>query len=132
MGFGFSGAAGGGGGGGSSDKGWSYHPGSTDPKTESDEPDKPLKGRHLVLENGETTLTFRFEYDGSCTMTQTGRTATTGTMDFYTYKPDSAKQASATFRINNEKEEWEGDGPGSITLKITFAFHDACTASCTG
>lgn len=118
----------GGGGGGDTDKGWSYHPGSTDPKTQSDDPNQLLKGR-IVSFQGETAYTFRFEGTGECLVTRTlnGNTLT-GRLS-YNYNPTSAQSANAEFRITYD-EEWVDIAGETETLNATFNFGSVNQASC--
>lgn len=121
------GGGGGGGGGGTTDKGWSYHPGSTDPKTQDKDMTRLLRGRTLFLQ-GDTSYTFRFEDSGECTVRRTLRGSTqTGTLT-YTYTPNGEKSASAEFLITYD-EAWV-DIDGTDKLNATFIFASATQASC--
>lgn len=121
------GGGGGGGGGGTTDKGWSYHPGSTDPNTQAKDMNQLLQGRTLALQ-GDTSYTFRFENSGECTVTRTMRgSVQTGTLT-YTYTPKGEKSASANFLITYN-EAWV-DIEGTETLNATFTFASPTQASC--
>ena len=126
---------GGGGGGGSSDPGWNRHPGSTDPKTESDDPDQLLKGRSLELyvQGAETTrYSFVFDASGVCTVTRNNNNdiPVEGTLT-YTYEAlTGGKKSNAVFTITYG-EEWEGLQGERETLSAEFTFFDSPTqASC--
>ena len=119
---------GGGGGGGSSDPGWSYHPGSTDPTTQAEDKSQLLQGRTLTLQGG-TTYTFRFDEGGECMVTRTlNGSNLTGRLT-YTYTPSGAKAATARFSITYD-EEWVDLGGETETLNATFTFASATEASC--
>ena len=124
------GGGGGGGGGGSSDPGWNRHPGSTDPKTESDDPNQLLKGRSLELQGAETSYSFTFDESGTCSVTRTNNgSPVQGTLT-YTYEAlTGGKSANAVFTITYG-EEWEGLQGERETLSAEFTFGSATQASC--
>lgn len=119
---------GGGGGGGSSDPGWSYHPGSNDPKTQAEDENQLLQGRTLSLQ-GNTVYTFRFGESGVSTVERTLNGATLTRRLTYNYNPTSAKAATACFRITYD-EEWVDIAGEAETLDATFTFTSATHASC--
>ena len=132
------GGGGGGGGGGSSsggstDKNWSYHPGSDDPKSQSD--GMLLKGRHLELRNGSTSIVFDFSAaDGSCSgvsTTRDGARAFTIAPASIIYRPTSSDKADAVFELSYTQEAWDGEGITPDTLNVHFDFHNAGYATCT-
>lgn len=128
------GGGGGDGGGGTTDKGASYHPGSNDPNSQSDDFSQLLKGRHMVLYKGTSTFVFDFGYNGSNTVEETGHDSQPqrGTVEYpYTYNPTGETTATARFVIRNAEEQWEGEKPGSVTMEVNFTFQDPYSATCT-
>lgn len=124
------GGGGGGGGGGSTDPGWNRHPGSTDPKTESDDPNQLLKGRTLELQGAETSYSFTFDMSGNCTVTRTNNSSPVAGTLTYTYTPlKGGRSANAVFSITYG-EEWEGLTDETETLSAVFTFSSATKASC--
>lgn len=134
------GGGGGGGGGGVSsngggsaavtDQGISYHPGSTDPATQSDDPNHLLKGRQVKLESGDTAYEMEFDRNGGVQVTRTtGGAPLGGTMSAYTYQPTSATTARAEFRITYNPA-WEGSEGESETLVAVFSYASATSAAC--
>lgn len=122
------GGGGGGGGGGTTDKGWSYHPGSNDPASQAKDENQLLQGRTLSLQ-GSTAYTFRFEEGGECTVTRTLNGCNLTGRLTYTYTPSGAKAATARFTITYD-EEWVDMGEERETLNATFTFASATQASC--
>lgn len=118
---------GGGGGGGTTDKGWSYHPGSTDPQTQVKDMTQLLRGRTLFLQ-GDTSYTFHFEDSGKCTVKRTLRgSVQSGTLT-YTYTPNGEKSATAEFLITYD-EAWV-DIDETDKLNATFTYASATQATC--
>ena len=122
------GGGGGGGGGGTTDKGWSYHPGSNDPKTQAEDENQLLQGRTLFLQ-GSTAYTFRFEENGVCSVTRTLNGRDLAGRLTYTYTPSAATAATARFTITYD-EEWVDIAGETETLNATFNFGSVNQASC--